>query len=198
MLYEITSKDIATKDYPNSQTLSGSSYIAEETGISEIQSQLLFALMRLGFSKNLFFYRSLPPSFEVDLSSVYPHFVPMVMASLIEEHVDFTYPEEKFKEITKDWRSLLDKNSIEAIEFYCKNTQDIKGVEECFLCGKDDNFTLITLVRTENIEDEKRVYDIEYDMLRKFGTLDIDFLVLPFEEVVRVELKQDVQIYRKL
>lgn len=117
--------------------------------------------------------------------------------SKIKDLIGFTYPEKRFEEITKDWKSLLDINSTEAIEFFSQKASEIKGVEECFLCGKDGNYTLITLVRTENLKDEKRIYDIEYDILRKYGKLNIDFLVLPFEEVIRIALKQDMPVYRR-
>ena len=117
--------------------------------------------------------------------------------SKIKDLIGFTYPEKRFEEMTKDWKTILDKNSTEAIEFFSGKASKIKGVEECFLCGKDDNYTLITLVRTEDLKDEKRIYDIEYDILRKYGKLNIDFLVLPFEEVIRIALKQDMPVYRR-
>lgn len=121
----------------------------------------------------------------------------LLNVSKIKDLIGFTYPEKRFEEITKDWKSLLDINSTEAIEFFSQKASEIKGVEECFLCGKDGNYTLITLVRTENLKDEKRIYDIEYDILRKYGKLNIDFLVLPFEEVIRIALKQDMPVYRR-
>lgn len=118
-------------------------------------------------------------------------------SSKIKDRIGFTYSEKRFEEMTKDWKSILDKNSTEAIEFFSQKASEIKGVEECFLCGKNDNYTLITLVRTEDLKDEKRIYDIEYDILRKYGKLNIDFLVLPFEEVIRIALKQDMPVYRR-
>jgi hypothetical protein len=61
MSQEITYRDVITKDYPTPDVFTGSS--KEGIDISEIR--LLFPTKGPGF------YRSLLPSFEIDLSSVY-------------------------------------------------------------------------------------------------------------------------------
>ncbi len=93
MLYEITSRDVTTKDYLIPYAFTGSS-MGEETDISEILERLLFALIRQELFRQPFFYRSLLPSFEIDLSSVHPHFEPITGTSLIEEFYEEILPEE--------------------------------------------------------------------------------------------------------
>jgi hypothetical protein len=73
MLCEVTSRDITTKDYPIPYVFTGSSR-REETDVSEILDWLSFASMRQGLLKKPSFRRSLLPSFEIDLSSVYSQF----------------------------------------------------------------------------------------------------------------------------
>ena len=72
----ITSQDITTRAYPILHALTGSSR-KEETDITEILDWQLSVLMSQKLPKNPFSYRSLLPSFEIDLSSVHPHFDPM-------------------------------------------------------------------------------------------------------------------------
>jgi hypothetical protein len=72
-LHEVTSRDITTKDYPIPYPFTGSSW-REETDISEILDWFFFVLMREELLKKPFLYRSLLPSFEIDLSSVYSQF----------------------------------------------------------------------------------------------------------------------------
>jgi hypothetical protein len=76
MLCEITSGDVMTKDYPIPYVFTGSSR-SEETDIGEILDWFFFILMRQELLKKPLFYRSLLPSFKIDLSSVYPLFEPM-------------------------------------------------------------------------------------------------------------------------
>lgn len=84
MLYEIISRDVTTKDYPISYAFTGSSRIEEK-----------FVLMKQELPENPFFYRSLLPSFEIDLSSVLrPQFEPMNKTSLIEKFYEEILPEE--------------------------------------------------------------------------------------------------------
>lgn len=91
MFYEITSHDVTTKDYSIPYSFTGSSR-REESDIREILAWPFF-LMRQELHKQPFFYRSLPP-FEIDLSSVRPHFEPMNRISLIEEFYEEILPEE--------------------------------------------------------------------------------------------------------
>ena len=76
LLDEITSPNIKTKDYPTPYAFTGSSR-KEETDISETLGWPLFVLIGWELPRQSFFYRSLLPSFEIDLSSVRPHFEPM-------------------------------------------------------------------------------------------------------------------------
>ena len=76
MLSEIASQVVTTKDYPVPSPFTGGSR-REEADISEILDWLFFTLTRQGLLKKPFPYRSLPASFEIDLSSVRPHFEPM-------------------------------------------------------------------------------------------------------------------------
>jgi hypothetical protein len=87
MLYEITSRDVITKNCPIPNAFTGSS--REQIEISEI-AILFFAAML----HDLGFYRSLFPSFEIDLSSVHPRFVPMTSTSLIKEYYEEILSEE--------------------------------------------------------------------------------------------------------
>jgi len=73
MLYEITSPDVTTKDYPIPYAFTGSS-TREETDMSEILDWLFFVLMRQELRKKPSLYRSLLPSLEIDLSSVHLQF----------------------------------------------------------------------------------------------------------------------------
>lgn len=93
MLCEITSQDLTTKDYPISYAFTGSSR-REETDISEILDRLFFVLTRQELFRQPFFYRSLLPSFEIDLSSVHPLFEPLTRTSSIEEFYEEILPEE--------------------------------------------------------------------------------------------------------
>jgi len=93
MLGEITSQVVTTKDYPVLFSFTGGSR-KEETDINEILDWLFFDLTRQELFKKSFFYRNLPASFEVDLSSVYPYFEPMTRTSLIEEFYEEILPEE--------------------------------------------------------------------------------------------------------
>lgn len=93
MLCEITSWDVITEDYPIPHAFTGSSR-REETDISEILDWFFFILMRQELLKKPFFYRSLLPSFEIDLSSVRPYFEPRSETSLIEESYEEILPKE--------------------------------------------------------------------------------------------------------
>lgn len=93
MVCGITSQDVTTRDYPISDALTGSSR-REETDISEILDRRLFVWRRQELGRQPFFYRTLPPSFEIDLSSVRPYFKPMTMPSLIETFYEETPREE--------------------------------------------------------------------------------------------------------
>lgn len=84
MLYGITSGDVTTQGYPLPYAFSGSSR-REETDISEILDRSFSILARQKSLKKPSFYRSLLSSFEIDLSSVHPRFVPMTSTSLFEE-----------------------------------------------------------------------------------------------------------------
>lgn len=76
--------DVTTKDYPiPSYAFTGSSR-KEETDISEIMDWLFFGLMRQGLLEPSFPYRSLLPSFEIDLSSVYSQFEPKIETYVTE------------------------------------------------------------------------------------------------------------------
>ena len=160
--------------------------VIKKTGIEPLENTIG---QRLGFSINRFTQPSVydwmtaPKNNLIDLSK-------------LKDLIGFTYPEKRFEEITKKWKNILDDKSAEAIDFFSQRASEITAVEESFLCGKDDNYTLITLVRTDNLEDEKRIYDIEYDILKKFGKINIDFLVLPFEEVIRITTK-DVPLFKR-
>lgn len=93
MLYEITSRDVTIKDYPIPYAFTGGSR-REETDISEILDWMFFVLTRQELFKKPFFCRNLLSSFEIDLSSVRPHFEPRIETSLIEESYEEILPEE--------------------------------------------------------------------------------------------------------
>jgi hypothetical protein len=93
MMCGITSQDVTTREYPISYALTGSSR-REGTDMSDILDWIFFVLRRQELTRQRFFYQSLPPSFEVDLSSVHPYFRPMTMPSLIQEFYEETAPEE--------------------------------------------------------------------------------------------------------
>ncbi len=93
MSYEITSRDVTTKDYPIPYAFTGSSR-REEMDINEILDWLCFVLIRQELLRQPLFYRSLLPSFEIDLSSVRPQLEPMTMTSLIKESYEEILPEE--------------------------------------------------------------------------------------------------------
>lgn len=83
MLREVAPEDVATKDYSFPYAFTGSSR-REETDIGEILHRLVFVFIRQGLVRQPFFYRSLLPSFEIDLSSVYSQFEPKVETYVTE------------------------------------------------------------------------------------------------------------------
>lgn len=93
MSHQITSRHITIKDYPTPHVFTGSSR-GEETDRNEVLDRLFFVLMGCKLLKEPFFYRSLLPAFEIDLSSARPCFEPMNRSSLIEGFCEETLPEE--------------------------------------------------------------------------------------------------------
>lgn len=86
MPLEMISRDVVTKDYPIPDAFTGSS--REKIYMSGIEA-LSFAAMVHDLG-----YQSLRSSFEIDLSSVHPCFVPKTRTSLIEEFYEEILPEE--------------------------------------------------------------------------------------------------------
>lgn len=85
MEYEITSQDVTVKDYPAPRASTESSKFEETTIILGIQESLGAYLLSRDLLRALF---------EIDLSSVYPHFEPKSGISLIEEFYEKPVPEE--------------------------------------------------------------------------------------------------------
>jgi len=85
-MYKITSQDVTIKDYPILHAFTGSSR-REEADISEILDYLSFVLMKQELPRQPFFYRSLLPLFEIDLSSVSQHFEVKNESTLMEKEV---------------------------------------------------------------------------------------------------------------
>ncbi len=77
LLDKITSPNIMTKEYPTPHAFTGSSRKEETDNISEMLDWPFFVSIRQELPRQPFFYRSLLPSFEIDLSSVHPYFEPM-------------------------------------------------------------------------------------------------------------------------
>lgn len=166
----------------------------DETRIEPLESTIG---QRIDFSKNRF---TRPNTYDWMSSSIVENLNSQISRlGLLKDsdQIDFAYPEKKVEMISEKWKQFLDKKSTEAIDFFSQKASEIEGVEESILCGKDDNYTLITLVRTKDAEDEKKIYDIEYDILKKFGKINIDFLVLPFKDVIKIASKNGIPLFKR-
>jgi len=93
MMYQLTSRDVTYQGYPIQYPLTGS-WRAEETETSEILDSLFSIWMGQKRLKVPFFYRNLSTLFEIDISSVYPHFEIKSETSLIGEAIEEVIPEE--------------------------------------------------------------------------------------------------------
>lgn len=89
MIYQLTLQDVTYQVYSIQYSVTGSS-IGEEMETSEILDNLFSIWMRQKWLRAPFFYRSLFPLLEIDLSSVRPHFEIKNVTSLIDEPVGET------------------------------------------------------------------------------------------------------------
>lgn len=112
MLYEITSRDVTTKDYSIPYPFTWSSR-REESDINEILDWPFSVSLKQELLRQPFFYRSLLPSFEIDLSSVRPYFEPMNRTSLIEEFYEEILPEETLEYNIIVWMQPRKRYTIE-------------------------------------------------------------------------------------
>lgn len=117
MMYEQTLQDVTYPDYPI-QTPSSPSTGIEEIDKPEIWESLLFSLIRKQFKKQIHY--NLFPLFEVDLSSIKPHFEIKNETSLIEDIFEKTIPENmlEFNIVVrmppmKEWSARVKVKSVE-------------------------------------------------------------------------------------
>jgi hypothetical protein len=96
MLNQVTSLDVMTKDYPISHTFAWGAR-TEEPDMSAILDGVLFLFEAKTLPMRHSLYESLLRLFEIDLSSVHPHFEPMTATSVVDEFYEETPFEEELE-----------------------------------------------------------------------------------------------------